>query len=103
MSMAQKLNKRSPVCMSSKSSPFWSKRLGLALIISVVLHLLLVKGLGLKFPDWWDDPKTPYGTIDAVLVAAPKAESPKVVAAADLPTPAAKPVVKKPPAPLPPQ
>ena len=89
--------------MSSKPSPFWSKRLGLALIISVALHLLLVKGLGLTFPDWRDDPKTPYGTIDAVLVSAPKPEPPKAVAAADLPTPVAKPAAKKPPTPLSPQ
>ena len=89
--------------MPSKPSPFWSKRLGLALIISVALHLLLVKGLGLKFPYWWEDQKTPYGTIDAVLMALPKPKSPKVVAAADLPAPAAKPAAEKPPAPLPPQ
>lgn len=93
--------------MPSKPSPFWSKRLGLALIISVVLHLLLVKGLGLGFPDWWKDSKTPYGTIDAVLVAAPKAEPPKIASSGELPaeqpTPVAKPAAEPPPKPLPPQ
>jgi len=89
--------------MPSNSSPFWTKRLGLALIISVVLHLLLVKGLGLGFPDWWKDSMTPYSTIDAVLVPPPKPESPKVVASADLPTLAAKPAVKKSPKSSPPK
>jgi len=91
--------------MPSKPSPFWSKRLGLALIISGVLHLLLVKGMGLGFPDWWEDSKTPYGTIDAVLVAAskPEPEPTKIASSKDFPAPVAKPAVKSPPKPLPPQ
>src|SRR5664279_524835 len=103
MTVAQKLSKHSPACMPSKPSPFWTKRLGFALIISVALHLLLVKGLGLEFADWWKDLKTPYSTIDAVLVPPPKPESPKVVAAAHLPTPAAKPAIKRSPKAVPPR
>jgi Protein of unknown function (DUF3108) len=102
--MAQKLSKQLPVCMPIKPSPFWTKRLVLALIFSVALHLLLVRGLGLQFPDWWSTPK-PYGTIDAVLVAAPKAPPPSVEKLVPVrPTRAAKPATKKPlPTPLPPQ
>jgi hypothetical protein len=80
--------------MPSKTSPFWTKRLGLALLISVALHFLLVKGLGLKLPDWWGSSEDAYSTINAVLVAPPK---PKVVAAADLPVPAPKPRAEPPP------
>ncbi len=85
--------------MLIKSSPFWTKRLGLALIFSVALHLLLVRGLGLQFPDWWSPPKASYGTIDAVLMVAPKAPPPVEKLPPTRPTPVAKPAAT----PLPPQ
>jgi hypothetical protein len=82
-----------------KNLVYW--RLGLALALSVLLHLLVVKGLDIRFPDLWADQES--STIKVVLVSPPKAlapsHAPPIFRVAAKP---AKPVAKKTPAPLPP-
>ncbi len=93
MKMAQRSSRHSPVCMPSKLHQFWRnpsyRRLSLALLVSALLHLWLVKGLGLHYPGWWSEPEATVSTIQAVLLPPPKPE-PVAVAAAPAPKPVAK-------------
>ena len=82
-----------------KNLVYW--RLGLALAVSILLHLLVVEGLDIRFPDFWGDQE--ISTVDVVLAPLPKIEEPSAMPpAAYTPAKPAKPVAKKPPTPLPP-
>jgi uncharacterized protein DUF3108 len=97
--------------MPSKLPRFWKmpayRRLGLALVLSILLHLWLIKGWGLPYPGWWNEPVANTSTIQAVLL--PPVPEPTSVASAKpapkpaperVPKPAAKPpAAKKPPMP----
>jgi uncharacterized protein DUF3108 len=80
------------------------RRLALALIISAILHLSLVKGWSLQYPGWWNKPAATTSTIEAVLLLPPETKpvaiAPAKPAPKPTPEPAAKPhAVKKPPMP----
>jgi len=87
--------------MSNRWKKIVDWRLGLALALSVLLHMFLVKGLDIRFPDLWADQET--STVDVVLLPPPKTAVPSAMPpAAYTPAKPAKPVAKKTPLPLPP-
>jgi len=84
-----------------KNPVYW--RLGLALALSVLLHSLVVSGLGIRFPDLWAGLDSSYSTVNVVLVSPPKTAGPRPAPPSSrVAARPAKPVAKKAPAPLPP-